>query len=118
MKTVIELTKEEILNYLTTLDPLKDKKEFDEWITRFSPNSSKLFHFIVVGELPTYDEYFLEYKKYSKLLNEIYIEQIKSLHKFEQWLYENKTKTFTHEELEEKMLELKLSYKGFNGGIK
>lgn len=115
MKTVLELTKEEILNYLTKFEPLKDEKEFDEYVIRFTTNSNK--HFIVVGELPTYDEYFEEYKKYSKLLNEIYSEQLKSLHKFEQWLYENKTKTFTHEELEGKMLELKLFYKGFNGGI-
>ena len=115
MKLVMELTKEEILRYLTICEPLKNENEFDEYVIRFNTNKNK--DYMVVGVLPTYEEYFEEYKKASKLLIESYEEQTKALHNFEQWLDENKNKTFSYEELEEKLLELKLSYKGFNGGV-
>ena len=114
MKLVMELTKEEILRYLTICEPLKNENEFDEYVIRFNTNTNK--DYMVVGVIPTYEEYFEEYKKASKLLIESYEEQTKALHNFEQWLDENKNKTFSYEELENKLLELKLSYKGFNGG--
>ena len=114
MKLVMELTKEEILRYLTIFEPLRDTTEFYEFIQKCNYLGEEIN--IIVNDIPTYEEYFDEYKKASKLLIENYKEQTKALHNFEQWLDENKNKTFSYEELEEKLLELKLSYKGFNGG--
>ena len=115
MNLVMELTKEEILRYLTLFEPLRDEPEFYEFIRKCNTSNKEIN--IIANDLPTYEEYFDEYKKASKLLIEIYKEQTKALHNFEQWLNENKNKTFNYEELEEKLLELKLSYKGFNGGM-
>ena len=115
MKLVMELTKEEVLRYLTICEPLRDVTEFYEFIQKCNYLGKEIN--IITNDLPTYEEYFEEYKKASKLLIENYTEQTKALHNFEQWLDQNKDKTFNHEELEEKLLELKLSYKGFNGGV-
>lgn len=115
MNFVTELTKEEILRYLTLFEPLRDEPEFYDFIQKCNYLGKEIN--IIANVLPTYDEYFEEYKKASKLLIENYKKQTKALHNFEQWLDENKNKTFNYEELEEKLLELKLSYKGFNGGM-
>ena len=115
MKLVMELTKEEILRCLTICEPLRDVTEFYEFIQKCNYLGKEIN--IITNDLPTYEEYFEEYKKASKLLIENYTEQTKALHNFEQWLDENKNKTFSYEELEEKLLELKLSYKGFNGEV-
>lgn len=115
MKLVMELTKEEILRYLTLFEPLRDELEFYEFIRKCNTSNKEIN--IIANNLPTYEEYFDEYKKASKLLIEIFKEQTEALHSFKQWLDENKNKTFSYEELEEKLLELKLSYKGFNGGV-
>ena len=115
MNLVLELTKEEILRYLTLFEPLRDAPGFYEFIRKCNTSNKEIN--IIANDLPTYEEYFDEYKKASKLLIENYKEQTEALHNFEQWLDENKNKTFSYEELEEKLLELKLSYKGFNGGV-
>ena len=115
MRLVMEMTKEEILRYLTLCEPLRDEPKFYEFIRKCNTTNKEIN--IIANDLPTYEEYFDEYKKASKLLIENYTEQTKALHNFEQWLEENKNKTFSYEELENKLLELKLSYKGFNGGV-
>lgn len=115
MKLVMELTKEEILRYLTICEPLRDVTEFYEFLKKCNYLGEEIN--IIADDLPAYEEYFDEYKKASKLLIENYKEQTKALHNFEQWLDENKDKIFTYEELYNKLLELKLSYKGFNGGM-
>ena len=112
---MMELTKEEILRCLTICEPLRNITEFYEFIHKCNYSGKEMN--IIANDLPTYEEYFDEYKKASKLLIEIYKEQTEALHSFKQWLDENKNKTFSYEELEEKLLELKLSYKGFNGGV-
>ena len=96
MNLVIELTKEEILRYLTICEPLRNVTEFYEFIQKCNYLGKEMN--IIANDLPTYEEYFEEYKKASKLLIENYTEHTKALHNFEQWLDENKNKTFSNEE--------------------
>ena len=69
----------------------------------------------VEGDLPTYEEYIEYYAKESKSFWEMYAKQTTKLGEFQFWLKENKEKTFTYDEIEDKLLELKLSFNGFNG---
>lgn len=72
----------------------------------------------VEDEVPTYEEYIEFYSKESKKNLKMFMEQTKSLFEFENWLIDNKDKTFTYDEIEQKLLDLKLSINGFNGDLK
>lgn len=45
----------------------------------------------------------------------MFTKQTKKSAEFQIWLLDNKGKTFTYDEINQKLLELKLSFDGFNG---
>ena len=95
---------------------------FDKLLTRENYNQKiegcRKFNILELGEkYPNYDEYVEFYAKNGFNFYEYYNEQSKNLRQFEVWLKENKEKTFTYDEIEEKLLELKLSFNGFNGDV-
>jgi hypothetical protein len=98
---------------------------FDKLLTRESYNQKiegcKKFEVLKLEsgeEYPNYDEYVEFYAEEGFDFCEYYKEQTKQLGEFQKWLKDNKNKTFTYDEINQKLLELKLSFDGFNGDLK
>lgn len=68
-------------------------------------------------EYPNYVEYVEFYAENVLDFREYFSEQTKQLGEFQKWLKDNKNKAFTYDEINQKLLELKLSFYGFNGSI-
>lgn len=109
------ITKEEFL-MSKCLDKLLTRENYNKKIEGY-----KKFNAIELEsgeEYPNYDEYVEFYAEKGFNFCEYYNEQSKNLRKFEVWLNDNKDKTFTYDEINQKLLELKLSFDGFNGDFK
>lgn len=97
-----------------SLKGLKNKQQYEKEIELYK----NIGLTTVEDEIPTYEEYIEFYSKESKKNLKMFMEQTKSLLEFENWLIDNKDKTFTYDEIEQKLLDLKLSINGFNGDFK
>lgn len=107
---IIIFTKEEFLSGFC-IGKLFTKEEFNEKIESYKRV------LILKEEYPTYDEYVEFYAKKGFDFYKYYSEQTKQLGEFQKWLKDNKNKAFTYDEINQKLLELKLSFDGFNGSI-
>lgn len=109
MKVII--TKEDFLMSMC-LDKLLTRENYNQKIDGY-----KKFEVLELEsgeEYPNYDEYVEYYAEKGFDFCKYYNEQSKNLRQFEVWLKDNKNKTFTYDELNQKLLELKLSFDGFN----
>lgn len=109
------MTKEEFLK-MQLLESVKTKQQYEKEKEIITIKEYTMF-VDVEGDLPTYEEYIEYYAKESKSFWEMYVQQTAKLGAFQFWLKENKEKTFTYDEIEKKLLELKLSFYGFNGDV-
>ena len=112
-------TKEQFL-YLKLFDSVKTKQQYEEEIKKYIvAQEKKLFYIkIIDGDFPSYEEYIEYYSKYDRTFLEMFLEQNKQLIEFQLWLSNKKEQTFTYDEIEQKLLDLKLSINGFNADLK
>ena len=109
------ITKEEFLKSLC-FDKLLTKERYNQKI-----EYCKIFNTLELEsgeEFPNYDEYVEFYVEEGFDFCEYYKVQTMQLGEFQNWLKDNKNKTFTYDEINQKLLELKLSFDGFNGDLK
>lgn len=112
MKT---LNKRKKLLMTICCDNLLTKEEYEETIGFYKEYN--IFELAPDYIYPTYEEYLEFYIKDGFNFCEMFIKQTKKLAEFQIWLLDNKDKTFTYDEIKQKLLDLKLAFDGFNGGL-
>ena len=109
----VTYTRKEFLNIIC-FNNVFTKEEYNERIELYKNNN--IFPISVEDDYPTYEEYLEYYIKDGFNFFEMFTKQTKKLAEFQIWLLDNKNKTFTYDELKQKLLDLKLAFDGFNGG--
>lgn len=112
MKT---LNKREILLMTICCNKLFTKEEYEEKMGFYEEHN--IFELTPDYNYPTYEEYLEYYIKDGFNFFEMFTKQNKKLAEFQIWLLENKDKTFTYNEIKQKLLDLGLTFDGFNGGL-
>ncbi|MBR6515885.1 MAG: hypothetical protein IKT40_03400 [Bacilli bacterium] len=112
MKT---LNKREILLMTICCNNLFTKEEYEEKIRVYEEYD--IFELTPEYNYPTYEEYLEYYIKDGFKFFEMFTKQKKKIVEFQIWLLDNKGKTFTYDEIKQKLLDLELAFDGFNGGL-
>lgn len=112
MKT---LNKRETLLMTICCNKLFTKEEYEEKMGFYEEHN--IFELAPEYNYPTYEEYLEYYIKNGFNFFEMFTKQTKKLAEFQIWLLNNKDKTFTYDEIKQKLLDLELAFDGFNGGL-